>query len=505
MVHQVAKPEGTLNYAYTNQGQLKKVWQSGAENQGLSQGSGATGWTVPAFPYYQYYYDDAGRLETVLTPSGQTKYDYYANGSRKNLTLPNQVTTTYTYDNLLRLDTMVHQDDESNLLASFDYDIGISGKRSSVVETISGTTVQIDYAYDGLDRLTASERDDGTSHDTTYTYDVVGNRLTKTIGSTETTYTYNPLDQLESETTSVETTNYGYDLRGNLSSKTANGETINYIYDSQNKLRKVYNGEIIQSNLQLEYAYDFAGNRFSKAEKEFGSTVKQTQFLIDKNNLTGYSQTLLEIDYTTGAIDKHYEYGDDLYCQVDDPSSFALQPSYFLYDGLGSTRALTDSSGAILVNQTYNYHPFGEGISHPQDPSTNHLFTGEYFDNDLDYYYLRARYYSPGIGRFTSHDPAEDANNKLHKYAYCGNDSINQVDPSGLFASLNYIGQVAVAIIVTIVAGIAIGAYKGKRDTKGLDGDQHDPLWMLSLCFGAISGAATAISIFWPAFATAVC
>ena len=45
------------------------------------------------------------------------------------------------------------------------------------------------------------------------------------------------------------------------------------------------------------------------------------------------------------------------------------------------------------------------------------------------YTYLRARYYDPSIGRFISEDPIFDGDNW---YAYCGNDPINYIDPSGL-------------------------------------------------------------------------
>jgi len=168
----------------------------------------------------------------------------------------------------------------------------------------------------------------------------------------------------------------------------------------------------------------------------------QTDFLIDNNNLTGYSQTLLEIAHDSGMIQTRYEFGDDLYSQVRWGDATLPPPgegegggegvtSFFLYDGLGSTRSLTNASGAIV--QSYNYRPFGEGIDHPGELSTNHLFTGEYYDSNLDYYYLRARYYSPGLGRFTGYDPVEDANNKLHKYVYCGNEPISNLDSSGQF------------------------------------------------------------------------
>ena len=43
--------------------------------------------------------------------------------------------------------------------------------------------------------------------------------------------------------------------------------------------------------------------------------------------------------------------------------------------------------------------------------------------------YLRARYYDPGLGRFISEDPIRDGGNW---YAYCGNNPVMKVDPSGL-------------------------------------------------------------------------
>ena len=38
-------------------------------------------------------------------------------------------------------------------------------------------------------------------------------------------------------------------------------------------------------------------------------------------------------------------------------------------------------------------------------------YSGEYFDEETGFYYLRARYYDPTIGRFLTEDPAEDGTN----------------------------------------------------------------------------------------------
>ncbi len=63
----------------------------------------------------------------------------------------------------------------------------------------------------------------------------------------------------------------------------------------------------------------------------------------------------------------------------------------------------------------------------------------------FDPYYLRARYYDQGIGRFTqmdtwmgrNHDPVS-----LHKYLYAGNDPVLMIDPSGYsFRSTSALGR----------------------------------------------------------------
>ena len=55
-------------------------------------------------------------------------------------------------------------------------------------------------------------------------------------------------------------------------------------------------------------------------------------------------------------------------------------------------------------------------------------YCGEYYDPELDMIYLRNRYYSPGIGRFITEDPARD---DVNWYAYCKNNPVMFVDPSG--------------------------------------------------------------------------
>jgi len=104
--------------------------------------------------------------------------------------------------------------------------------------------------------------------------------------------------------------------------------------------------------------------------------------------------------------------------------------TYFLCDGLGSTANLTDGAGNTTA--TYSYDLFGAIRSESGTGAAGNewRFTGEQRDpqSGRNFYYLRARYYDPGIGRFLSQDPLPAGN----LYAYAGNNPVNFVDPSGL-------------------------------------------------------------------------
>ncbi|HUW20596.1 MAG TPA: RHS repeat-associated core domain-containing protein [Sedimentisphaerales bacterium] len=110
---------------------------------------------------------------------------------------------------------------------------------------------------------------------------------------------------------------------------------------------------------------------------------------------------------------------------------------FYLHDRLGSVRLLIDTSAS--VKDRYIYGPFGELHTYTADYEetiTNPFkFTGQYFDADIDQYYLRARQYDPNLARFTSRDPVFGKFEEplsLHRYLYCQNQPISRTDPLGL-------------------------------------------------------------------------
>jgi RHS repeat-associated protein len=123
-----------------------------------------------------------------------------------------------------------------------------------------------------------------------------------------------------------------------------------------------------------------------------------------------------------------------------------------LSDGLGSTANLTN--GASATTATYSYGVFGavRCESGSAAPANEWRFTGEQRDRQISrqFYYLRARYYDPAIGRFLSQDALPSGN----LYAFVGNNPVNYVDRSGA-------NPCGVAVTTTVVVSATTGAETG--------------------------------------------
>jgi RHS repeat-associated protein len=135
--------------------------------------------------------------------------------------------------------------------------------------------------------------------------------------------------------------------------------------------------------------------------------------------------------------------------------------SFYHYDGLGSTRALTSSAAA--VTDRYTYDAFGAISSETGTTENAYRFTGEQLDPGIQMYYLRARYYDPSVGRFTTMDTwggNDQLPASLNKYNYCGGNSVNWVDPSG-HAPYSMIEVGTVMMVTSILAGVANASYQG--------------------------------------------
>ena len=104
-----------------------------------------------------------------------------------------------------------------------------------------------------------------------------------------------------------------------------------------------------------------------------------------------------------------------------------LDHNYYLTDEQGSVRYVMDAAGN--VQNDYRYDAFGQCIAGHENIPNRLRYNAQIEDDLTGLYYLRARYYNTGNGRFTQEDVIY--NDGLNLYAYCSSNPVMYSDPSG--------------------------------------------------------------------------
>ena len=111
----------------------------------------------------------------------------------------------------------------------------------------------------------------------------------------------------------------------------------------------------------------------------------------------------------------------------------------------------------------------------------------------LEHYYLRARYYDPSTGRFTSRDPFEGVMREplsLAKYPYGHGNPVNLTDPSGLFVGY---GSTAITISNILLTAYVIGSVSYL--SRDLERDDAFPDYLIQAVPELANIARTPISL----------
>jgi RHS repeat-associated protein len=263
------------------------------------------------------------------------------------------------------------------------------------------------YAYDNIYQLLTAKQ--GTTTKESYTYDLVGNRLSS-VGVSP--YSYNSSNQL----TSIPGTTYAYDNNGNLQTKTTSAGTTTYSWDYENRLKQI---TLPGTGGTVTFKYDPFGRRVQKAFTQ-GGTTTTTNYLYDGENV------LEELDSSGNVLAR---YTDEP--RWDGPLSMlrAGTTSYYEQDGLNSVTSLTNSSAALA--NTYTYDSFGKLTASTGTLTNPFQYTAREFDSETGIYGYRARYYDENTGRFVSEDPKQFAGGSTNFYPYVRNNPPNFRDPQG--------------------------------------------------------------------------
>jgi RHS repeat-associated protein len=295
--------------------------------------------------------------------------DYDAAGRLPGFANFNGTQTTYGYDNANRLTAINNLKADSTIISNYTFTLDGNGNRTNIDQT---------EPY-------APAIGEGATID--YTYNTQKNRLTAVAGAP---YTYDNEGQLLTSNGGVNSYTFDYEHR----LKTiAGGSTATFYYDGGgNRLKAV------RSSTETRYIYDAAGKLLAEADSN--------------NNIT-----------------KYYIYGNGLLAMVTPANDVYC----YHYNGVGSTIALTDNTQAV-VNQ-YSYDAFGNIADQQEAVSQPFKYVGQagVMTEPNGFYYMKARYYDPTVGRFISEDPIGFEGGDVNLMAYVGNNPVTGIDPSGLW------------------------------------------------------------------------
>ena len=290
-----------------------------------------------------------------------------------------------------------------------------------------------------------------------YTYDRCGNiSEIRENGHLKTKYTYDSLNRLIREDNKYCGTTFvfSYDLNGNITERCEypytlkRGEELeelectHYTYDYEGDKLKAYNNET--------FAYNALGNptmyRGKTANWLYGKLLANYNGVTFSYNGAGQRVSKGNITFTYDSDGKLIKQSNGLEF-IYDASGVAgvlYNGGKYIYrkDAQGNVVALLNADGEVAVR--YEYDAWGNHVVTDKDgnPVTSGIgelnpfrYRSYYYDTETELYYLQTRYYDPELGRFISQDSIEYAApetiNGLNLYAYCGNNPVMYVDPTG--------------------------------------------------------------------------
>jgi len=339
-------------------------------------------------------YDEANRLLKTIVSFDTFAFTYWDTGPLREIDYPRHLKEQYWLTRRNFVDSMRTYDPATAaVLFKFAYEYNDLTDRKSVdikitrpgLMPITGT---IKYGYDNLRRLIDSKSYISGIPSISYTYDPVGNRLTKSQEETVINYTY---DKRNNHMTYAGADQYVYDSNGNLTEKHPVVEMDWYFdWDYENRLtkvRKLGSGK----NDSLRLAYCGLGKRIRKIH----GAADTLSYCYDGMFV------VCEFGNNDGLMSS-YVYGNGLLLARYDASGSKY---YYHHDALGSTMGLTDVNKSVV--QSYFYDDFGNLLGSWGSISNRYLYTGQEYDSDVsgaEMYNLRAREYDPKVGRFISED-----------------------------------------------------------------------------------------------------
>lgn len=391
-----------LHYDYNADNAVTKITFCNDNDSSAMTRAVGGGYNMPYTGEVNYIYDALGRMkEQNINDVYKTNYYYVTKGYR----------TSFLLDKM--------KNGEEELCYKYD-------TLNNITDIYKNNMLQNHYVYNNLSWL-LEDYDYNRNKKTIYTYDTVGNILSKKEYQLDTDnlqnesiYEYNNNDW-QDQLTKFNSEDITYDavgnpLRfGNKEFTWENGRQLSNYKDESQEIKYEYNKDYIRTKKIVNGVTTtyYVENNYIIFEK-CGNNV--LYYIRDGNgNLIGIRDN-----------------GHDTYYYIKNASNDIiglLNSNYekiasYHYDALGKIISIKDQNGIEITDQNHIAHknPF--------------RYRSYYYDRETDLYYLNLRYYNPEWGRFLNTDEilgeVEELNYNL--YWYANNNFVNNADMDGNIA-----------------------------------------------------------------------
>ena len=178
--------------------------------------------------------------------------------------------------------------------------------------------------------------------------------------------------------------------------------------------------------------------------------------------------------------------------------SIPAADTYFQPDLYGSPLFAADADGMIKHRADHDLWGMPKNACEDSAIGAGLRFTTYEYDPVLEKHFAHARLYDPAQGRMLGTDPVKRG---LNGYAYCGNDPVNQTDPTGEIANVLVGGILGAAAggIIGGAFGFAGSALSQLAEGKGFNARKAWGAAANGAIVGAARGALTGSGVGIPA------
>ncbi|MBQ4477539.1 MAG: RHS repeat-associated core domain-containing protein, partial [Bacteroidales bacterium] len=415
------------------------------------------------------YYPLTQRLDSLLTTySGNTlsylqyNYDSVGNIIRVNSSYPMpqyQVTERYTYDSADQLLT-AESTCNNNVLCSGAYSYNNWGKINTytqqTTDPATNTSENKDYRYyfpgssadmaqgqTSFAPIIKYDMQQNPQPLETCTYGINGSIRKRYDHQTQNTdyYYFNVSGNLKACGTDMQISLYGYNASNTRTYKVNLFNANQWVNGQPQPIQPMVQSAMFYPNTYLNFtqAGEYTKHYYNGTER-IASRLGEQQVPVSVEN----DQELLNYQHDTkeilrNAIGQHLydeptdmQEGEVLHLEYLQPCGNNNAIYYYHPNHLSSTMYVTDVQQSVV--QSFLYAPYGEIISEYNthamgDAFPKYAFNAKELDEETGMYYYEARYYKPPV--FTSRDPMFEKYFWMTPYAYCANNPVKYVDPSG--------------------------------------------------------------------------